>query len=175
MPHALGLKRGPRRANLLVGVFKRYQDKGHLHFITFSCYRRLPYLETDHARTTFLELLETTLTRHRCDLHGHVLMPGHVHLLLSEPKLHPLHASLRVLKTETSKHLKGTRPQFWQRRYYDFNVFTEAKRTEKLNYMHANPVRRDLVPYPADWPWSSYRSHTTHNPGCPLHTQPHRG
>jgi putative transposase len=36
---------------------KRYQDNGDDHFITFSCYRRLPYLNNDHARTTFLKEL----------------------------------------------------------------------------------------------------------------------
>ena len=34
---------------------------------------------------------------------------------------------------------------FWQRRFYDFNVWTNKKRIEKLNYMHMNPVKRGLV------------------------------
>lgn len=47
--------------------------------------------------------------------------------------------------------------QFWQRRFYDFNVWSEKKKLEKLEYMHMNPVERGLVKQPADWPWSSYR------------------
>jgi len=47
-------------------------------------------------------------------------------------------------------------PQFWQRRFYDFNVWTLKKKTEKLGYMHMNPVKRGLVTHPRDWPWSSY-------------------
>ena len=43
------------------------------------------------------------------------------------------------------------------RRFYDFNVWTEKKKIEKLRYMHDNPVIRELVKHPADWPWSSYR------------------
>ena len=45
----------------------------------------------------------------------------------------------------------------WQRRFYDFNVWTERKRIEKLRYMHRNPVKRGLVDKPEDWKWSSFR------------------
>jgi len=45
----------------------------------------------------------------------------------------------------------------WQRRFYDFNVWTERKRIEKLRYMHRNPVKRGLVENPEDWQWSSFR------------------
>jgi REP element-mobilizing transposase RayT len=44
---------------------------------------------------------------------------------------------------------------FWQARFYDFNVYREGKKKEKLNYMHANPVKRGLVNHPKDWAWSS--------------------
>jgi putative transposase len=45
---------------------------------------------------------------------------------------------------------------FWQARFYDFNVYSQGKKTEKLNYMHANPVKRGLVKHPKDWPWSNW-------------------
>jgi REP element-mobilizing transposase RayT len=45
----------------------------------------------------------------------------------------------------------------WQGRFYDFVVFTEAKRVEKLRYMHRNPVKRGLVLEPQQSDWSSYR------------------
>ena len=58
---------------------KRYQHEGHLHFITFSCYRRLPYLNTHSAYTCFEHWLET-LRKHRSfDVHGYVLMAEPVH------------------------------------------------------------------------------------------------
>jgi putative transposase len=46
-------------------------------------------------------------------------------------------------------------PAFWQRRFYDFNVWSEKKLKEKLLDMQRNPVRRKLVQHPKDWPWSS--------------------
>jgi putative transposase len=45
----------------------------------------------------------------------------------------------------------------WQRRYYPFNIYTQRRRLEKLNYMHNNPVKRGLVSSPDQWPWSSFR------------------
>jgi len=49
----------------------------------------------------------------------------------------------------------------WQPRFYDFNVWTEHKRIEKLRYMHRNPVKRGLVEQPEQWRWSSYRSYAS--------------
>jgi putative transposase len=45
---------------------------------------------------------------------------------------------------------------FWQARFFDFNVHRPGKKLEKLNYMHANPVKRKLVQRPKRWPWSSW-------------------
>ena len=140
---------------------KRYQTEGHFHFITFSCYRRLPYLNNNAARIVTETLIETLRQRHGFYLFGYVLMPEHVRLLMSEPKRQPLSRTMNVLKTEISKKLKGERKQFWQRRYYDFNVLTHAKFVEKLRYMHRNPVKRGLVDTPEQWPWSSFRHYLT--------------
>jgi putative transposase len=53
----------------------------------------------------------------------------------------------------------------WQRRFYDFNVWTERKRAEKLHYMHQNPVKDGLVVEPDQWEWSSFRSYLTGETG----------
>jgi putative transposase len=89
-------------------------------------------------------------------------MPEHVHLLVGEPKVSSLATALQVLKQQTSRKLKkGGEVQFWQRRYYDFNVHNELKHVEKLRYMHRNPVKRGLVARPEDWPWSSFLHYAT--------------
>ncbi|SRR6266481_1941749 len=41
--------------------------------------------------------------------------------------------------------------------YYDFNIYSERKYTEKLRYIHRNPVKRGLVASPELWQWSSFR------------------
>jgi putative transposase len=151
---------------------KRYHTFGHNHFVTFSCYQRLSYLNNDHSRTVFLDLLERLRQRHRFYVFGYVLMPEHVHLLLSEPKEITFGKLLRVLKTESSKQLKGDRAHFWLENYYDFNVFTQPKFIEKLQYMHRNPVARGLVDKPEDWPWSSYNHWLTGERG-PVEIESH--
>ena len=135
----------------------RYQKEGDDHFITFSCYARQPYLNTPQARDIFLDSLELTRQRYNFDVLGYVVMPEHVHLLIGEPEDReiPLSKALQSLKLSVSKRLPQS--PFWQTRYYDFNVLTRDKRVEKLKYMHRNPVTRELVQRPEDWPWSSYR------------------
>ncbi len=140
---------------------KRYQDQGSHHFVTFRRYRRLPYLDEDRARIAFEEQLETLRVRHEFYVFGYVLMPEHVHLLVSEPKRYKLATTINVLKTEVAKQVKGQRKKFWQRRSHDFNVLTHKKHVEKLRYMHRNPVKRGLVTEPQEWAWSSFRHYLT--------------
>ena len=81
-------------------------------------------------------------------------MPEHVHLLVSEPRRVLLAKAWQALKLSVSVQ-RSERP-FWLHRYYDFNVFSPDKRTERLRYIHRNPVHRGLVERPEDWPWSSF-------------------
>jgi putative transposase len=152
---------------------RRFYGRGDLHFITFSCYRRRRYLGTHRARHRFVRILDQVRSRFRFLLIGYVVMPEHVHLLVSEPKKGNPSKILQVLKQKVSRVLrKPTRkpsaqlslafaaatdsPAFWQRRFYDFNVWSDRKVREKLDYMHRNPVERKLVSHPKDWPWSSW-------------------
>ncbi len=104
------------------------------------------------------EQLEKTRSHDEFVAAGHVLMPEHVHLLVSEPKVTSLATAMQVLKQQTSRLLKQPgEKQFWRRRYYDLNVHNPEMTTEKLRYMHRNPVKRGLVSKPEDWVWSSFR------------------
>jgi putative transposase len=136
----------------------RYQQAGCFHFITFSCYRRLPYLGGT-ARSLFERSLETMRRRHNFVVCGYVVMPEHVHLLVSEPKKVLLSRAIQALKLSVS--VQSRERPFWQARYYDFNVHNEVKRIEKLRYMHRNPVVRELVEKPEQWQWSSFRHYAT--------------
>jgi putative transposase len=144
---------------------KRYQQTGNLHFITFSCYDRLPHLASHAAKDILQQVLEQTRISHGFFLTAYVLMPEHVHLLISEPAKQSLATSLRVIKGESSKRLKGPRDHLWQPRYYDFNVYSENKHIEKIRYIHRNPVTRGLVAQPADYLWSSFNHYATGEPG----------
>jgi len=65
---------------------KRYQQTGQLHYVTFTCYRRVKHLETDSARDTFAQILERVRRWYRLQIIGYVVMPEHVHMLMSEPE-----------------------------------------------------------------------------------------
>jgi REP-associated tyrosine transposase len=132
---------------------------GHdLHFITFSCYHRQSFLNTTASRDIFVETLEETRQRYEFQVAGYVVMPEHVHLLVSEPKVGILSTVLQVVKQRTTRKVNDViKGQMWQRRFYDFNVFTQEKQTEKLFYMHENPVKHGLVLSAEDWKWSSAR------------------
>ena len=89
-------------------------------------------------------------------------MPEHVHMLVSEPERSQLATAMQMLKQIVARKLAGGAPKrFWQKRYYDFNVWSEAKRIEKLRYIHRNPVKRGLAEKPEDWAWSSFRHYAT--------------
>jgi len=138
---------------------KRYQEAGDFHSLTFSCHNRLPYLANPASRDLFERTLEQIRRRYVFHVFGYVVMPEHVHLLVSEPKQGTLARAIQALKTSVSKQSKQ-RP-FWLPRYYDFNVYANPKRIEKLRYLHRNPVTRGLVAKPEDWPWSSFRHYAT--------------
>jgi putative transposase len=169
---------------------KRYQEAGQLHYVTFTCYHRIQYLNSAFARDVFEQTLERVRRWYNLYIIGYVVMPEHVHLLLSEPERSSLAVALQMLKQISSRQLHSMggslfRPLLakggkvgptlsplakrgeqmdqpvWQKRYYDFNVFSERKRVEKLRYMHRNPVKRGLVEKPEDWKWSSYCHYLT--------------
>jgi len=119
-------------------------------------------LDSIDARDTFEKQLERVRRWYGCYLTGYVVMPEHVHLLISEPERGELSLVMQMLKQLTSRKLRTPdRVRFWQVRYYDFPVWSERKRIEKLRYMHRNPVERGLVQRPEDWRWSSFCRYAT--------------
>ncbi len=140
---------------------KRYQHTRDAHYITFTCFHRKPHLLSRQAKELFERTLERVRRWYGFCVFGYVVMPEHVHLLVSEPERAELSVALQMLKQIVSRRRKpGTEP-FWQSRYYDFNVWSHRKFIEKLRYMHRNPLRRGLAANPEDWRWSSYRHYLT--------------
>ncbi len=141
---------------------KRYQETNRdLHFITFSCYHRQPFLSSASSRDCCESAIEQFRVQYGFAVVAYVVMPEHVHLLVSEPNNGPLASAVQAIKQSVSRKLIGSREHFWQERYYDFNVWSSAKQIEKVKYIHRNPVRRELVERPEDWSWSSFRSYLT--------------
>jgi putative transposase len=154
---------------------KRFQKAEALHFITFSCFHRLPLLDAPGARETVEAVLEPTRARHQARVYAYVLMPEHVHLLINEPPAILVAQFIKAVKQMTSRKLRGQREKFWQERYFDRNVRGEDARSEVIRYIHRNPgspahelcalgwkpVKRGLVASPGDYQWSSFNHYAT--------------
>jgi len=165
-------------------VYGRHFERGQLLFITTSTYRRNRLFSCQRFCTTFVDVLRQRREETGFRLMGWVLMPDHFHLLIrpeppeatvrfmqelkkrsaqqiiaalarnqNHPRCRNLLSRLRLPPTVHSDSYY----RLWQRRYLPFNVFTDRKQLQKLDYMHNNPVTARLVPSPHQWPWSSFR------------------
>jgi putative transposase len=159
---------------------RSYNEPGHAHELTFSCFHRLPLLRRDRTRLWFLEALEKA--RHRCNLTlwAYVIMPEHVHVIVcprdlayevrlirTALKVPVQRKALAFLRQHAPVYLDRLRDEqpngeihyrFWQRGGgYDRNITDPATLRTMIEYIHNNPVRRGLVSLPADWLWSSAR------------------
>jgi len=143
---------------------KRLHHSGQSHFLTFSCYHRLPLLAQMRMEEAFLLALEQVRRRFALRVYGYVVMPEHAHLLVSEPAENRLAKAVQLLKMKVSLEARkrGQRAAgesaFWQARYFDHNVRNQAGFVTQLRYIHRNPVKRGLCQAPEDWPWSSFRA-----------------
>jgi putative transposase len=162
-------------------LLQHFNEPGHLHFMTFSCYRRLPLLTNDLFREWLSRALDAALVTHDFQLSGFVYMPEHVHLLVW-PQQAPYsmaafqHAFKRPFSLRVKTHLQKLRSplldtltirggpdkivfRFWQEGGgHDLNVWSEKYIWTKLEYMHNNPVARRLVASPDKWRWSSWKA-----------------
>jgi putative transposase len=120
-----------------------------------------------------VKILGEVRTRYGFKVLGYVIMPEHVHILINELAAISPAKIVQIFKQRVSRRMRGKKRvglgqlalgfpeeagvrRFWQRRYYDFNLYLENKLREKLDYVHMNPVKERLVEHPRDWPWSSW-------------------
>jgi len=166
---------------------RRYNDPGHAHALTFSCFQRQPFFMPDRVRHWLMEGVELARERHQLDLWAFVIMPEHVHLLiyprgddydisriLSTIKPPVSRRAIDFVEREAPGFLSRmtdlqpngkTAHRFWQRGGgYDRHLWSPRHIWETIAYVHANPVRRGLCNLDTDWPWSSARAYAE---SCP--------
>lgn len=158
---------------------KHFDESWDAHFLTFSCYQRLPLLSKRRTRIWLVQAVEKARQKHNFDLWAWVIMPEHVHLLIwpNDPE-NKTETSLAAIKqpvgTKAIAHLKEhespflerltvvnrnrTYHRFWQAGPgYDRNLDEPKEIHEAIDYIHQNPVKRGLVDKAEDWIWSSAR------------------
>jgi putative transposase len=179
---------------------KHYEGSGHLHELTFSCYKRKPLLTNDVWRGILAKSLGQSCQDEGFDLIAFVFMPEHVHLLV-RPKSTESKVSRLLARTKqpTSKGIKALlveagsslvekltvqeRPgkfcfRFWQEGPgFDRNIFSTDALSASIDYVHNNPVKRQLCRRATDWKWSSARFQMdgVHDPDLPpmIRPEPH--
>ena len=152
-------------------------EPGHAHELTFSCYRRFRFLESERTCQWLAEAIDDARTQKSFLLWAYVFMPDHAHIiLLPTDENHRISSILKAIKapvgtqaieflTVNAPHwlprITRTRGQkterlFWQSGGgYDRNVIVPKTLLKMIDYVHANPVRQQLVQRPRDWKWSS--------------------
>ena len=146
-------------------------DEPFAHFVTFSVDRRRRLLDHDHAKRILLGVLNEQLDAFDARCQGFVVMPDHVHAIVWLPETGQLSRFMHGWKRMSSFHIRewyrtsaaeyfqgfGKGDRFWTPKYYSFEIYSQRKLEEKLEYMHLNPVRAGLVARAIDWKWSSAR------------------
>ena len=153
----------------------RIDKESEYHFTTFNANQKHHILIHQGVPEMLLDHLEQVRSKFDVRIFAFVVMPNHMHIIW--------YASSDIGIVKTVKQYKGSSgrrivpvlredPDFenvliarpngtnalWQRSFYDYNLTSERKFREKVEYIHANPVKWGLVDDPGDWPWSSYRS-----------------
>jgi putative transposase len=156
---------------------RAYNDPGHAHELTFSCFKRFPFLSKDRPCEWLADSIRAAKAEFDYALWAYVFMPDHVHLVvwprqkeyddsdflgrIKEPVSRRAVAALRreaphwlpriaVPRGERTEH------HLWQPgRGHDRNVVSGRTLLAMIDYIHLNPVRRGLVERAADWKWSS--------------------
>jgi len=91
-------------------------------------------------------------------LHEFVIMPNHIHLLLTPSQTNSLERAIQYVKGGSSHRIHkahGSRMEIWQPGFHDWTVRDPDDWREKVGYIHNNPVRAKLVGTPEAWPYSS--------------------
>ena len=166
-----GTARKLRRTTTHVGI---------AHQLTFSCYHRLRLLSRDRTRLWLVEALEAARKKHHFEVWAYVIMPEHVHILLyptepdysmavirqaiKQPVARQAVAFLKehnpglLSKLRISRKNKPDAYRFWQPGGgYDRDITIGRTAWAAVEYIHRNPVRRELAAHETDWPWSSAR------------------
>ncbi|MCO6044090.1 transposase [Aeoliella sp. ICT_H6.2] len=155
-----------------------YDQEQHAQFVTFSCYHRRRLLDCEPLRDALIESLAEKITKYSGICSGYVIVPDHVHAIVWFEAKGELSRFMKSWRQSTSQELKrmlrGVAPEYakiippadllWQPRYHPFNVYSQKKAEEKLDYMHKNPVTAGLVERAVDWKWSSARHYLLNEP-----------
>ncbi len=139
---------------------RRFTEGEYCYFVTAGTQDRRPLFRDTFLCQIVLKNLQFYRDRMKFALHGYVIMPDHVHLLITPRQPATVSDITRNFKSYTSKEIRealAIRGPIWQRRFYDRVIRSEEQFRTALDYIHLNPVRAGVVRSARDCDFSSYR------------------
>lgn len=121
------------------------------YFITSATYNRRRLFQVEQNAQLLLETISHYRTNYL--LHGYVVMPDHIHLLIT-PTLIPLERAVQLIKGGYS-HRLGSKMPVWQRGFTDHRIRDTDDFKVRLQYIHRNPVEANLCESAEAYPFSS--------------------
>jgi putative transposase len=148
-------------ANPSVSTLYEWLLPGHpVHVVQRGfCRRACFYCEQD--RLVYLHCLARHAARLGCCVHAYVLMPNHVHLLMTPSGAYAVSRLMRTVGERHSHYVAGTvggTSAVWDERFDASPVYLRRYLLACMRYIELNPVRAGIVARPSDYRWSSYRS-----------------
>ncbi len=125
-------------------------------FVTTKTYMGKRLLQTDQNATLLIDVLRSCVRTGRFTLHDFVIMPDHIHLLLSTSGDLTIEKAMQFIKGGFSFRLKretGYTGEVWQRGFSDHRVHDPDSFANHRRYIADNPVKAGLATSPDEFPW----------------------
>ncbi len=129
-------------------------------FITTNCYRQEALFRSQQRAALLLDVLQESRRKGRFLLHEFVIMPSHIHAILTPAPDVSLEKAVQFIKGGFSFRIKkelGNRWEVWQQSFTEHRVKDAADYERHREYIHLNPVRAGIVQVAAEYPYSSAR------------------
>ena len=119
---------------------------------------QFPVFQTERSPELFLDVLQSYRQQEKFSLHAFVIMPDHIHVILTLSEGVTIERSVQYLKGSFSFRAKreiGIEHRIWQPKYYDRRVRDQEECAAVLRYLEQNPVKRGLAERASEFPFSS--------------------
>ena len=131
---------------------------GSSYFVTTRCWQGRRIFQVPEIADVLLRTIFDYRERGAYLLHEFVVMPDHLHLLLTPSPTSSLEKCVQLVKGGSSYQIhkeRNHKMEIWQQGFYDWTVRDADDWRIKVEYIRLNPVRAKLVEGPQDWPNSS--------------------
>jgi putative transposase len=113
------------------------------------------------SNALYLCILEEAARAYECGVHAYVLMPNHVHLLMTPRAAGGVSLVMKNLGQQYAQAFNRTRSRtgpMWEGRFFSSVVDSDAYLLRCQRYIELNPVRAGIVEWPEQYGWSSFRA-----------------